>query len=97
MKNPQFLSNFTHTFRNLSIHGKVYPWKYKLNWTKIVDFLLIALYFQDSKLGWTGLYLFANLTHLQIQQFFSSCKISDFLQCQKSLERNIVANKIDEK
>ena len=45
-----------NTFRNWSIHGKVYPWKYKLNWTKIVDFLLIALHFQDSKLGWTGLY-----------------------------------------
>ena len=43
MKNPQSWSNFVQTLRDYSIHCVVNPWKFELNWTKIVDFSSIAL------------------------------------------------------
>ena len=41
-KNLQFLSEFAQTFRDLSTHGHVKPWKFEQNWMKIVDFLLMV-------------------------------------------------------
>ena len=43
VKNPQYLSNFTQTFRDWPNHGAVSYWKFELNWIRIVDFSLIAL------------------------------------------------------
>ena len=45
IKNPQFLSNFAETLRAWPSHGMINIWKFEQNWTKIVDFLIIA-YFQ---------------------------------------------------
>ena len=52
-KVSEFLSNFkSATFKTPGYT----VWKYEQNWTKIVDFLLIALNYPNSKLGWWGLY-----------------------------------------
>ena len=50
IKNPQFLSNFAQTFRDWSSNGLVNLSKFEQNWTKIVDFSLMA-YFLAS-LNW---------------------------------------------
>ena len=51
MKNPQFWSNLTQTFRIWPLHGAVNSWKFELNWIKIVDFSLIVLKVEISHWG----------------------------------------------
>ena len=51
MKNPQFLTNFAQTFRDSSIHGEFHPWKFELDWLKIVYFSLIAFKVAIPKRG----------------------------------------------
>ena len=42
MKNPQFWPNLPQTFRNCPHHGWVNPRKFEQDWSKIMDFSLIA-------------------------------------------------------
>ena len=51
MKNPQFLTNFSQTFRNWPIYGGDNLWKFLLNWSKIVDFSLLPLKIAIPKRG----------------------------------------------
>ena len=44
MKNPQFLADQAETLAILPIHDLVIFTKFHINWTKIVDFSLIACF-----------------------------------------------------
>ena len=57
MKNPQFLADQAETLSILSIHGMVIFTKFHINWTKIVDFSLIA-YFSASAIFYDSVFSF---------------------------------------
>ena len=48
MKNPQFLGDQAETLAILTIHEIVIFTKFHINWTKIVDFSLIAYFWASA-------------------------------------------------
>ena len=56
MKNPQFLSNQADILPSEFIHWTDILTKFHNNWTKIVDFLVIAFYFP----GWTFFWIWSH-------------------------------------
>ena len=64
MKNPQFLADQAENLAILPIHGIVIFTKFHMNWTKIVDFSLIA-YFGASAIFYDSvsrIHLYVKLT-----------------------------------
>ena len=55
MKNPQFLPNQADILPSEFIHWTDILTKFHNNWTKIVDFLVIAFYFP----GWTFFWIWS--------------------------------------
>ena len=72
MNNPQFLSYLAHTSKNQPTNEAVNLWKYEQNWTNIVDSLKITLIFQNSKLGWAGLY-FSAVEYVNAFEQYTGC------------------------
>ena len=64
MKNPQFLPNQADILPSEFIHWTDILSKFRKNWTKIVDFLVIAFDFQ----GWTFFWIWSQC-ETESQQF----------------------------
>ena len=67
-KNPQFLSNFAQTFRDWSFNGQVNSSMFELNWTKNVNFSLIA-YFWASALFYESVPMVGFICNFQFSSF----------------------------
>ena len=71
MKNPQFLANQAQTLAILPIHEIVILTKFHDDWTRIVDFSLIA-YFRASLIFYASVFMYAFYnTHSTYQHEFN--------------------------
>ena len=70
MKNPQFLPNQADILPSEFIHWTDILTKFHNNWTKIVDFLVIAFYFP----GWTFFWIWSQCgSHFQVLFHAAHC------------------------